>query len=144
MFTAFLTTVSFSFFGLIISTKLGFVFTLFFLVPLLLNKLSYTNASRILLATFLSIGSVIISVADKFNYRILEEMQYFEFRLTLLTATVIPFILFDLDERKLWISALIVNLLCILLYDPIHEMAGVGYYELGFTGPNYYFVNFIV
>lgn len=144
LFTIFLTVVSFSFFGLIISTKIGFVFAFLFLTPVALNKLGYTNASRILLATFLSIGSIFISVADKFNYRLLEEMQYFEFRLTLLTATVIPFILFDLNERKLWISALSINLLCILLYDPIHELAGVGYYDLGFTGPNYYFVNFIV
>ncbi|GCC49908.1 hypothetical protein SanaruYs_01220 [Chryseotalea sanaruensis] len=122
----------------------GFAFTLLFLTPLLLNKIGHTDASRILLAIFLSIGSLVISVLDKFNYRILEEMQYFEFRLTLLTATIIPFILFDLSERKLWISALIINLLCILLYDPIHEFFGVGYYNLGFEGPNYYFINFIV
>lgn len=144
IFTGFLTLVSFSFFGLINSTKVGFAFTLLFLTPLLLNKLGHTDASRILLAIFLSIGSLIISVLDKFNYRVLEEMQYFEFRLTLLTATIIPFILFDLNERRLWVSALIINLLCILLYDPIHEYFGVGYYELGFNGPNYYFVNFIV
>lgn len=144
IFAAFLTVVSYSFFGLINSTKLGFSFTLLFLTPLLLNKLGHTDASRILLAIFLSIGSLVISVMDKFNYRILEEMQYFEFRLTLLTATIIPFILFDLIERKLWISALAINLICILLYDPIHEFFGVGYYQLGFSGPNYYFINFIV
>ena len=97
-----------------------------------------------ILAVALSVGSLVISVADKFNYRLLEEMQYFEFRLTLLTTTIIPFILFDLKEIRLWISALLINLLCIILYDPIHEFYGVGYYDLGFQGPNYYFVNFIV
>jgi signal transduction histidine kinase len=144
IFTSFLTIVSFSFFGLINSTKLGLAFALLFLTPLFLNKLGHTDASRISLAIFLSIGSLVISVVDKFNYHILEEMQYFEFRLTLLTATILPFILFDLNERKLWVSALIINLLCILLYDPIHAFFGVGYYDLGFDGPNYYFINFIV
>jgi signal transduction histidine kinase len=144
IFTSFLTIVSFSFFGPINTTITGFAFTLLFLTPLLLNKLGHTDASRISLAIFLSIGSLVISIVDKFNYHILEEMQYFEFRLTLLTATILPFILFDLNERKLWVSALFINLLCILLYDPVHEYFGVGYYNLGFEGPNYYFINFIV
>lgn len=144
IFTSFLTIVSFSFFGPINTTITGFAFTLLFLTPLLLNKLGHTDASRISLAIFLSIGSLAISVVDKFNYHILEEMQYFEFRLTLLTATILPFILFDLNERKLWVSALFINLLCILMYDPVHEYFGVGYYNLGFEGPNYYFINFIV
>jgi signal transduction histidine kinase len=30
-----------------------------------------------------------------------------------------------------------------VLYDPIHNYFGLGYYALGLTGPSYYFINFI-
>jgi signal transduction histidine kinase len=135
---------SLAYFGFIHSTLLGFGFAFLFLLPLGLNQRGYTNGSRIHLSVTLSIASIVISILDKRDYVILEEMQYFEFRLTLLTATLFPFLLFDLAERKLWLFTLSVNLLCIIAYDPLHEWMGVGYYQLGFTGPNYYFINYVV
>lgn len=131
-------------FGFIYSSQIALGFSITFLLPLFINKSGFTSASRILLSVVLSLASLVTSVIDKFDYFLLEEFQYFEFRLTLLGATLFPFILFKLEERKYWISALTINFLCLALFDPIHELFGVGFYQMGFTAPNYYFLNYIV
>lgn len=132
-----------SYFGLIYSIRLALAFSILFLFPLALNKMGFTIASRLIFSIIISIASVVISVVDKFDYFQMEELQYFEFRLTLLSATLFPFILFSIQEKKYWITALIANLACIIFFDPIHQLFDVGYYDLGFTGPSYYFFNFM-
>ncbi len=131
-------------FGFIYSSQLALVFTLIFLLPLFINKVGYPSSARILLSIMLSLASLVISVIDKFDYFQLEEFQYFEFRLTLLASTLFPFILFKLEEKKYWMMALSINFLCLILYDPVHQFFGVGYYQQGFNGPNYYFLNYLV
>lgn len=142
-FTFILCMLSFSAFGWIYTTQFAFGFTLLFLFPLLLNRLGFNSIARILLSLIISLASIVVSVIDKFDYYQLEEFQYFEFRLTLLTATLVPFYIFNLAEVRYWSIALTFNFLCIVFYDPIHSWFGVGYYQQGFTGPHYYFLNFI-
>lgn len=143
-FTFLLSLSSYGFFGFITTTKLGLAFSVCSLLPLLLNYWGHPNTSRILLAIIISVSCLAVSLADKMDYYLMEEMQFYEFRLLLLSATLLPFILFSLHETKLWVSALLVNLLCIVAYDPVHEFFHVGYYNMGFTGPNYYFINFMM
>ncbi len=133
-----------SFFGTISSVKLAFVFALIFSFPLLFNQLGYTNASRLFLSLVVSAASVLLSIVDKLDYQLLEEFQYFEFRLMLICAGLVPFIVFKLSEKKYLFLSLLFNILCLLLYDPIHNFFNVGYYQLGFIGPNYSFLNFMV
>lgn len=135
-----LSTISF---GFIYSSQLALGFAFIFILPLFINKAGFLFTSRTLLSVVLSLASLITSILDKFDYFLLEEFQYFEFRLTLLAATLFPFILFKLEEKKYWITALVINFLCLLLYDPAHELFGVGYYQMGLTGPNYYFLNYM-
>jgi len=131
-------------FGFIYSSQLALLFAFIFISPLFINKAGFLFAGRIILSVVLSLASLITSILDKFDYFFLEEFQYFEFRLTLLAATLFPFILFKLEERKYWITALAINFFCLILYDPAHELFGVGYYQMGLTGPNYYFLNYMV
>jgi len=142
-FTFLLCVLATTAFGWIYSAQLALAFTFLFLLPLLLNRIGLIATARIFLSIELSIASLVVSVIDKFDYFSLEEFQYFEFRLTLLTATLFPFILFRLTETRLWSLALLVNFLCITLYDPIHNWFGVGYYQKGFVGPNYFFLTFM-
>jgi signal transduction histidine kinase len=127
-------------FGWIFSSQLALGFTFVFLLPLGLNRFGFVSVARVFLSVVLSIASLLVSVIDKFDYFQLEEFQYFQFRLTLLAATLFPFILFRLKEVRFWTIALGVNFLCVLLYDPVHTWFGVGYYQKGFTSPNYFFL----
>jgi signal transduction histidine kinase len=143
--TLFMFMISLASFGWIMPVRLALAASIFFLLPLLLNSRGLVNTSRLFLAVSLNVVAVIISVFDKMDIPyILEEFQYFHFRLMLLGAGLFPFILFQLSEKKFWITACAINVLCILLFDPIHELFGVGYYQLGFHGPNYYFINYMV
>ena len=143
--TFLLSLVGFLYFGFIFSVILGFASSLVFLVPLLLNYKGFFNGSRIFLASSLSLIDIIISVIDKFDVPVqLEEFQYFQFRLMLLVASLFPFILFNLKEQKYWMTASFINAVCIIFYDPIHEFFGVGYFQVGFLGANYYFLNYMV
>ncbi len=131
-------------FGLIYSARLAILFTILFLLPIQLNRIGWLNTSRMLLAVILSLASLVISVIDKFDYFVLEQFQYFEFRLTQLIASLFPIILFRLKERKFWLTAMSLNFATILLFDPIHNLFGVGYFQMGFTDANYYFLNYMV
>jgi signal transduction histidine kinase len=142
-FTLILTIVGWIDFGLVNVVKLGFVAFLILLMPLYLNRAGFINASRVILSVVLSFSSVMVSIIDKLDYYELEEFQYFEFRLMLLCASLFPFILFKLSEKKYWIATLALNFLCLTLYDPVHSVFGVGYYQLGLVGANYYFMNFM-
>ena len=143
-FTLTIFLIALAYFGWILPVELAMLASLFFLIPVILNQWGFINSSRLLLASSLSLCTLVISVFDKLATHRLEEFQYFHFRLLLLGAGLFPFILFQLSEKKFWVTALAINLLCIILYDPVHEVFGVGYYQLGFTGSNYYFLNYMV
>ncbi len=134
---------SFLHFGFIASTKVALLVSPVTLLPIVLNAFGHINYSRIFLSVAISLACVVGSTLDKLDYVQIEELQFYLFRFLLLSATIFPFILFNLKEYKLWISALIINFLCIVLYDPIHNALGLGYYQLGLNGPSYYFINFI-
>lgn len=134
---------SFLHFGFIASTKVALLFSLVTLLPIVLNDFGHINYSRIFLSVAISIACVVGSILDKYDYKQIEDLQYYLFRFLLLSATIFPFILFSLKEKRLWLSAITINLLCIVFYDPIHNSIGIGYFQLGLSGPSYYFINFI-
>lgn len=143
--TLLLALVSLLYFGAILSVLLAFSVTLVFLLPILLNYWQSHNASRMFLSISLSLAAILISVIDKFDVPgQVEEFQFFHFRLMLLVASLFPMILFRLSEQRYWITASAINAICIIFYDPLHELFGVGYYQVGFQGANYYFLNYMV
>lgn len=143
--TLLLALVSLLYFGAILSVLLAFLVSLVFLLPIVLNHWQRNNGSRMFLSISLSIAAIVISIFDKFDVPgQLEEFQYFHFRLMLLVASLFPMILFRLTEQRYWIIASVINAICIIFYDPLHELFGVGYYQVGFHGAHYYFLNYMV
>ena len=136
-------SIAVTFFWFSTTVLLGYAASVIFLLPILLNRFQLPNASRIFLASSLSVAAIVISVIDKHDFIKLEEFQYFHLRLMLLIAGLFPFVLFKLDEQKYWIPTALINAICIIFYDSVHEFFGVGYYQVGFDGPNYYFLNYM-
>ncbi|HPM30761.1 MAG TPA: HAMP domain-containing sensor histidine kinase [Chryseolinea sp.] len=144
-FTFLLFVIALIYFGWIITVKMALGATFFFLFPIILNQYGYVSISRVLLLLSLNMVSLVASVADKFDVPgMLEEFQYFQFRLLILAGSIFPFILFKLQERKRLISGVLISFLCLVFYDPIHHLFDVGYYDVGFSAPNYYFTNYMV
>lgn len=68
---------------------------------------------------------------------------YFDSRFILLVTTILPAIVFELKER-IKISVCILTSFCaLMLFDPIHNLLGVGYYQSGHSVASYYYINYI-
>jgi len=134
-----------SIFGIITSTVLPLAVALVVLLPLAFNAVGLHDVARVFLCVTISLASVVVSVFDKLDVPgVIETFQFFEFRMTLLASVIFPFVLFQLSERVPLVGCLVLNLLLLLLYDPIHEFFGVGYFTFFEGSPNYYFINFIM
>ena len=137
-------SVALFYFSWIASTVLALIAAFSFLIPPLLNSFGKTNWSRLALILLITIPPLIISIIDKFDHlESLEEFEYYQFRIIILCSSILPFILFSLKEHKQIYFGLLLSFLTLIFYDPLHIFFEAGYYQLGFTAPNYYFMNFI-
>jgi signal transduction histidine kinase len=71
------------------------------------------------------------------------DILYFGSRFILMATPILPGIVFRLEERLHLSICMGSSAVCMLLYDPIHQLAGVGYYQRGFTDPSYYYISYI-
>jgi len=70
-------------------------------------------------------------------------ITYFDSRFIILVTTILPGVAFRLSERlKIWIC-LGSTFLCLILFDPIHNALGLGYFQHGFDVVSYYYINYI-
>jgi signal transduction histidine kinase len=68
---------------------------------------------------------------------------YFDSRFILMATPILPGIVFRLEERFHLSICVGSSVLCMLLYDPIHQLFGAGYYQQGFTDGSYYYISYI-
>ena len=74
----------------------------------------------------------------------MQDSEYYEFRFVLYTSAIIPCILFSLKERKLLVTALVINFVALFSFDILHNLFGVGYYQTGQMDGSYYYTNVII
>ena len=108
---------------------------------LLLNRLGHITASRVALTILFPLATVAIAILYKLQSIKIDEFSYYGSRMVLLISVVIPLVIFSLRERALLISGISIYLLVLLLYEPLHMLFGVGYYQQGFNSPGYLFIN---
>jgi signal transduction histidine kinase len=118
--------------------------SLFYVVILLLNYAGFKNASRLILSFFVPLATFLVAILIKQNSVIIDEMQFFSSRIVLLFSAIIPLTLFLLREHRLLALALSPSLLSLILYDPIHDALGLGYFQLGYTSINYNFLDYLM
>jgi signal transduction histidine kinase len=88
-------------------------------------------------------GIILVTVFRKAHPDQTSVSVYFQPRAAILVFSIIPFAVFHFRERILLITAIFSSFLGLLLFDPIHNWAGVGYYQTGHTDPGYYFTNIV-
>jgi signal transduction histidine kinase len=69
---------------------------------------------------------------------------YFDSRFILMASTILPGIVFRLEDRVPLFVCLGSTSLLLYFYDPIHNLFGAGYYQNGFTEQAYRYINYIV
>lgn len=115
---------------------------IFGLIPLI-NRSNY-NFGRLLFClvpVFVTFG---ISLYGKLTVPEQSYITYFDVRFIILVTTILPAIVFTIEEK--WRITICMGsiLFCLLLFDPIHNAFGLGYFQRGFTARSYYYINYIV
>jgi len=131
-------------FGWTVSAPLVFSSFVIYLSTLWLNALGRVYASRLLLSWGVPVATLVIAITIKWYNEGAEEFEYFDSRLILLVSAIIPLVVFDFNDLRLLIFSIIPSILCLLVYDTAHNLAGVGYRQMGLESDNYSFISLIV
>lgn len=136
-------------FVLVIGTMLGmrqwnaepiFVLSLslaFCLIPALIYW-QYFNTARLLLCIVLPVIVVCMSVISK---RIpgeeVTESEYFDYRYVLIAISIVPPIVFGFARKRLLAISIIPYFIAFVIFDPLHNLLNVGYYQIEHVLPSY-------
>lgn len=112
------------------------------LLALSLNHLGYTNYSRLVFGVLMPLMVLVIIVMLKVyssstNF-IVSEYHYYTPRYYLVAISLLPLFLIDISERFMFYLALGINVVCLLLFDFVHDVCGVGHTDFGFVFHQYY------
>jgi signal transduction histidine kinase len=129
-------------FGTSVSTPFTLLTSLVYLSVIALNRFGFINMGRILLCVFLPIITLYITILLK-KSGTHTDILYYDSRVILLASGLIPCLIFHTRERAKLYGLLCFTLVCLILFDPIHEALGQGYYQKGFFGESYYYINHI-
>jgi signal transduction histidine kinase len=120
---------------------------LVFMVPLLANFLGWTLFSRIFISVHFPTSILIASLIGKItntNPAVNFETQYYDYRFFIMISGITALVLYDQRNRSWSFFAVGYIVLILLLFDPLHNYFGVGYYQTGHRDPTYYFTNIVV
>lgn len=133
-----------SLFRVNVNTPIIFGLSIFFLFIPWLNRRGYHNFTRIAICAVPVIATFTAALLAKVFGKGYTDMLFYDSRFFLLIFAIIPCLIFDLHERWQLFSMLTLVFLALALFDPVHEQLGVGYFQVGFTGRSYYYINFAV
>jgi signal transduction histidine kinase len=124
--------------GLLVTEAACFLF-----IPFVL-KIDH-NTGRLALCIIPSVMTMAVTITLKLSAAApISEIVYLDSRFILLATVILPVIVFRLQEKNYIYSSLLCTAVCIILFDPIHEIFGVGYYQSGFTEVAYRYLNYVV
>jgi signal transduction histidine kinase len=129
-------------FGISASTPFTLLTSLLYLLVIILNRFGFINIGRILLCALLPILTLYITILLKTSGPH-TDILYYDSRVILLASGLVPCLIFNTQERFKLYGLLSFALLCLIFFDVIHEALGQGYYQKGFTGESYYYINHI-
>ncbi|HEY5824380.1 MAG TPA: HAMP domain-containing sensor histidine kinase [Cyclobacteriaceae bacterium] len=113
------------------------------LIPFI-NKSSKIDIARTLLTLCLITGTMVLTVSNKLGTgEVVSMSTFYNSRVAILFFSILPFATIHFTERKLLLFNLVIGFFALLLFDPIHNASGVGFEQLGFLDPTYYYTNVI-
>ncbi|OFX61467.1 MAG: hypothetical protein A2046_00110 [Bacteroidetes bacterium GWA2_30_7] len=110
-----------------------------------LNKKGFYRFTSFFMSVIFPINVLIFSSYIKLNYnQSIDIIYYFVPRFLILGGLTIPLILIDWKHKLLLIIAVIINFSCLLSYDLVSNLFGVGVEEVKITFDKYYLVNVFI
>ena len=130
-------------FGWSPTLPLIFLVAMLFWLVVLLNNQGHDKAGRLLFCLVPIWLTLITSIIGKFENPHQSYIIYFDSRYILLATSILPGIVFDFKDKVPMAICLGSTFFCLMLFDPIHNMLDVGYYQRGFDAQSYYYINYI-
>ncbi|PZR03927.1 MAG: hypothetical protein DI539_25880 [Flavobacterium psychrophilum] len=118
-----------------------------FLIPLYTNYCGMTLLSRVFISFYIPTSILIISLITKMwgsGNELKFEGIYYDYHFFLIVTSLGTIGIFDRSEKILSYASSAYVAIIIALFDPLHNLFGVGYYQTGHSDPNYYFTNVVV
>jgi signal transduction histidine kinase len=141
---------SFAFLGILlalfkpnVNTPIIAALGLFFFAIRFAITRGYSIVSKLMLSTVPPAITVMAALLGKVYSKNFTDILYYDARFILVMLSIIPCLIFDLKERVALITTLSIVLLLIIAFDPVHNWLGVGYFQRGFSGRSYYYINYI-
>jgi signal transduction histidine kinase len=116
-------------------------------VPLLANYRGRTFFSRIFISMFLPTGILLGSLLSKIvniDLAINFESYYYGYRFFIMVSGIAALVLYDQQNRRWSFFSVSYIALLLLLFDPLHNYFGVGYYQTGHSDESYLIINIVV
>jgi signal transduction histidine kinase len=123
------------------------VVAIFFTIPLLANYAHKILFSRIFLSFYLPTSVLLASLLGKImntNPESNFETQYYDYRFFIMISGIVAIVLYDRKKRVWSYVSLSYVTAVLILFDPLHNLFGVGYHQTGHRDPTYYFTNVVV
>lgn len=122
----------------------GLPILLFFMCIPFLNRAGRIDSGR----TMLTIGLIVGTLAMTLSRKLLSTdgmsiSTFYQSRTGILVFSIIPFATIHFLEKKLLFLNVLICFLGLVLFDPIHNFFGVGFYQLGHNDSDYYYGNVI-
>lgn len=114
----------------------------FFLTRLAISR-GYSTTGKLLLCIVPPVVTSVAALLPKLYANSFSDILYYDSRFVLVLLSTLPCLVFDLKERAALWTTLGITLSLIILFDPLHNWFSVGYYQKGFTGRSYYYINYI-
>ena len=122
----------------------GLLLAVWFISIPFLHRAGHINFGRTFLTIALITGTLLFTMVRKMTtIGELPMNTFFQSRTAIVVFCIIPLATFNFSERNLLIINLLIGFLSLMLYDPIHNLFGIGFYQLGFNDPDYYYTNVI-
>jgi signal transduction histidine kinase len=130
-------------FGFSVNSPLIFAISSFYFVIIILNSRGFANLGRILLCVVPVILTLVAALTAKLYAVSFTDITYYDARFFLIMLSIVPCLVFSAGENEKLFSCLLLTLGCIILFDPLHEILGVGYYQRGFLSSSYPYINYV-
>lgn len=130
-------------FGPSISTPFVAGTGVLFLLIIGVIRFGYGDVGRLMLANLPVALTLVTTLAGKIFEPGSSDILYYDSRLILILLSIVPTLIFNLSEITKLYGSLGFTFVVILFFDPIHNYFDVGYYQRGFQGISYYYINYI-
>jgi signal transduction histidine kinase len=114
------------------------------LSTLIFNSLNLSVVSRLWLCILIPVAVISLSLYSKtLYYANSEQLDYFTYRVVILSSCIFPPVFFSLREKWFLIGASTLIFLILFLHDPLHEYFGVPYRAGALSVSSYQFSNIV-